>query len=78
MNWGSIWCARRIIRSRRIIDRCDEIGLLVFEEIPVWQFIGDNDWKALSLRDVEVMIERDRNHASIILWGVRINKSSGR
>lgn len=62
-------------QSPHFLDRCDEIGLLVFEEIPGWQFIGDNDWKALSLRDLESMIIRDRNHPSIILWGVRINES---
>lgn len=62
-------------QSPHFLDRCDEIGLLVFEEIPGWQFIGDNDWKALSLRDLEAMITRDRNHPSIILWGVRINES---
>jgi beta-galactosidase len=62
-------------QSPYFIDRCDEIGLLVFEEIPGWQFIGDDDWKALSLADVEAMILRDRNHPSIILWGVRINES---
>lgn len=62
-------------QSPHFLDRCDEIGLLVFEEIPGWQFIGDSDWQALSLRDVRAMIERDRNHPSIILWGVRINES---
>jgi beta-galactosidase len=62
-------------QSRHFLDRCDEIGLLVFEEIPGWQNIGDSDWKALSLRDVQAMIERDRNHPSIIIWGVRINES---
>ncbi|MCA9891081.1 MAG: glycoside hydrolase family 2 protein, partial [Anaerolineae bacterium] len=62
-------------QSPHFLDRCDEIGLLVFEEPPGWQFIGDSDWKALVLRDVQAMIERDRNHPSIILWGVRINES---
>jgi beta-galactosidase len=62
-------------QSPHFLDRCDEIGLLVFEEIPGWQHIGDDDWKSLSLRDVRSMIERDRNHPSIILWGVRINES---
>jgi beta-galactosidase len=62
-------------QSRHFLDRCDEIGLLVFEEIPGWQFIGDEAWKSLALRDVEAMIERDRNHPSIIIWGVRINES---
>lgn len=62
-------------QSRHFLDRCDEIGLLVFEEIPGWQHIGDEAWQALALRDVRAMIERDRNRPSIVLWGVRINES---
>jgi beta-galactosidase len=62
-------------QSTHFLDRCDEIGLLVFEEIPGWQHIGDADWQALAMRDLRVMIERDRNHPSIIMWGVRINES---
>ncbi len=62
-------------QSPHFLNRCDEIGLLVFEEIPGWQSIGDADWQGISLRDVEAMIVRDRNHPSIVLWGVRINES---
>lgn len=62
-------------QSPHFLNRCDEIGLLVFEEIPGWQHIGDDDWQGISLRDVQAMIERDRNHPSIVLWGVRINES---
>jgi beta-galactosidase len=62
-------------QSKHFINRCDEIGLLVLEEIPGWQFIGDEAWKEISLRDVRAMIERDWNSPSIILWGVRINES---
>jgi beta-galactosidase len=62
-------------QSKHFLNHCDEIGLLVLEEIPGWQFIGDEDWQALSLRDVRAMIERDRNHPSVILWGVRVNES---
>jgi beta-galactosidase len=62
-------------QSPHFLDRCDELGLLVYEELPGWQFIGDQDWQDLSLRDIRVMIERDCNHPSIILWGVRINES---
>ncbi len=62
-------------QSPYFLDHCDEIGLLVFEEIPGWQHIGDEAWQGLSLRDVRSMIERDWNHPSIILWGVRINES---
>jgi len=63
-------------QSVHFLDRCDEIGLLVFEEIPGWQHIGDEAWQDISCRDVEVMIKRDFNHPSIFLWGVRINESS--
>ena len=62
-------------QSKHFLDRCDEIGLLVFEEIPGWQHIGDEEWQELSLRDVRLMIERDWNHPSIVVWGVRINES---
>lgn len=62
--------------SRHFLDRCDEIGLLVFEEIPGWQHIGDTDWQAISLQNVEEMITRDWNRPSVILWGVRINESA--
>ena len=63
-------------QSRWFLDRCDEIGLLVFEEIPGWQHIGDDKWKSESIQNVRRMIERDWNHPSIILWGVRVNESS--
>ncbi len=63
-------------QSRHFLDRCDEIGLLVFEEIPGWQHVGPEAWKSASIDNVGRMIRRDWNHPSIILWGVRINESS--
>src|SRR5271156_3273143 len=62
-------------QSRHFLDACDEIGLLVLEEIPGWQHIGDAAWKDISVDNVRRMIRRDWNHPSIILWGVRINES---
>ena len=62
-------------QSRHFLDACDEIGLLVLEEIPGWQHIGDEAWKQISIDNVGRMIRRDWNHPSIILWGVRINES---
>lgn len=57
------------------LDRCDEIGLLVLEELPGWQHIGDDKWQELLLTQLQEMILRDRNHPAIILWGTRINES---
>src|ERR1700730_2953037 len=62
-------------QSRHFLDACDEIGLLVLEEIPGWQHIGDKAWQDISVDNVGRMIRRDWNHPSIVLWGVRINES---
>ena len=62
-------------QSQHFIDRCDELGLLVFTEIPGWQHIGDEKWKDQAVKNVEEMVLQYRNHPSIILWGVRINES---
>ncbi len=63
-------------QSRHFLDACDEFGLLVFEELPWWQHIGDAVWQANALADVEAMIRRDRHRPSVVLWGVRINESA--
>lgn len=63
-------------QSTYFLDKCDNIGLLVLEEIPGWQHISkDESWRNQVLDDVKAMIERDYNHPSIITWGVRINES---
>lgn len=62
-------------QSHHFLDRCDELGLLVFTEIPGWQYIGDQEWQDQAVRNTEDMVVQYRNHPSIILWGVRINES---
>ena len=58
------------------LDRCDEIGLIVFEEAPGWQHVGDDSWRAIYKENIREMIERDKNHPSIFSWGVRVNESN--
>ena len=62
-------------QSHHFINRCDEIGLLVFMEIPGWQHIGNEEWKKQACKNVEDMVLQYRNHPSIMIWGVRINES---
>lgn len=62
-------------QSRHFLDACDELGLLVMEEIPGWQHIGGEVWKDHAVQDVRDMITRDYNRPAIALWGVRINES---
>ena len=62
-------------QSHYFLDRCDELGLLVFTELPGWQHIGDAAWKEQAVENVRDMVRQYRNHPSVILWGVRINES---
>lgn len=62
-------------QSHDFISRCDEIGLMVFTEMPGWQHIGNAEWKDQAVINVKDMVCQYRNHPSIILWGVRINES---
>lgn len=47
-----------------MLDACDSLGILVIEEN---RLMGVNDEHSRQLRS---MIERDRNHPSIILWSI--------
>ena len=62
------------MQSDHFIRRCDEIGLLVLEEIPGWQYIGDDHFKELSVLNLTQMIKHHRNHPCIALWALRINE----
>src|SRR6266513_1042452 len=51
-----------------LLDACDQMGLLVLEEISGWQHIGNESWKLISIDNVARMIRRDWNHPSIIFF----------
>ena len=63
-------------QSPAFLDACDELGLLVFVEMPGWQHIGDEAWQAQALQNCREMVCQCRNHPSVFLWGVRVNGSS--
>ena len=43
-------------QSKHFLNACDELGLLVFTELPGWQHIGDLEWQKKSIENVEKMI----------------------
>lgn len=47
-----------------LLDACDKLGMLVIDET---RLMGINDYH---LNDLKRLIERDRNHPSIICWSV--------
>jgi beta-galactosidase len=62
-------------QSTEFLDACDELGLLVWEEMPGWGFLGDAAWQAAGRQDLHTMIVRDRNHPSIVVWGAMPNEA---
>ncbi|MBN1155030.1 beta-glucuronidase [candidate division KSB1 bacterium] len=58
--------------NEAMIRAADEMGLLVWSEIPVyWTILWENEATFLNARNqLTEMITRDRNRASIILWSM--------
>ena len=58
-------------QSGIILRLCDELGLLVWEEIPWCRGgLGGESYKNQARRMLTNMIEQHRNHPSVILWGL--------
>jgi beta-galactosidase len=63
-------------QSPHFLDACDELGLMVWEEPPGWQYIGNAAFQALVVQNVHDMVVRDRSRPSVIIWGTRLNETS--
>jgi beta-galactosidase len=65
-------------QDKRVLDYCDRHGMLMQTEVPAWgweSFGGmraepDTDIMENGLEQLREMIARDRNHPSIVVWGL--------
>lgn len=58
-------------QSGIILDLCDELGILVWEEIPWCRGgLGGEVYQAQAKRMLKNMITSHRNHPSVIIWGL--------
>jgi beta-galactosidase len=64
-------------QSRHFLDACDQLGLMVWQETPGWGYVGNHAWQQIVRKNVRDMIIRDRSRASVIVWGTRLNETTG-
>jgi beta-glucuronidase len=65
-------------QDKRVLDYCDRHGILMQTEVPAWgpdTFDGmtaqpDADVMENALEQLREMIARDRNHPSVVVWGL--------
>ncbi|UOB18638.1 glycoside hydrolase family 2 protein [Abyssalbus ytuae] len=61
--------------AEAFMDACDELGLMVMNCIPGWQYYEEGEFVENSLQNIKDMARRDRNHPSVIFWENSLNES---
>ena len=77
-NLNCIFTRAHWPQDKRVLDYCDRHGILMQSEIPIWgweTFRGmtaepDADILQNGLEQLREMIARDRNHPSVVVWGL--------
>jgi beta-galactosidase len=62
--------------SPAFMDACDELGLVVIDAIPGWQYFSEDPaFQDQAIQTCRDMIRRDRNHTCVMAWEVSLNES---
>jgi beta-galactosidase len=75
LNCNMVRCSH-YPQSPYFLDACDQLGLMVWEEPPGWQYVGDAAFQAIVIQNVRDMVVRDRNRPSVIVWATRLNETA--
>jgi beta-galactosidase len=62
-------------QSESFLDACDELGLIVMDCLPGWQFMGDSTFQVNVKQNLRDMVRRDRNRACVLFWENSLNET---
>jgi beta-galactosidase len=67
----NFWRTSHYPHDEATMDASDRLGLMVWEELPIMKEIGNpNEYIANVSNMAREMIHRDRNHPSVVVWGI--------
>ncbi|MBR2466221.1 MAG: DUF4982 domain-containing protein [Clostridia bacterium] len=63
-------------QSESTLAACDELGLMVTEPVPGWQWFNDTEqFRRLCIENAQDMVRRDRNRACVVFWEATLNEA---
>lgn len=64
-------------QSEDFLSRCDEIGLLLIDEVPGWQYLSKEEaWRNNFFYLLGEMVKKECNHPCLIAYGTRVDESA--
>ncbi len=63
-------------QAESVLDACDELGLMVTEPVPGWQWFSDTEqFRRIGIENAQDMLRRDRNHPCVVFWEATLNET---
>ncbi len=63
-------------QSPDFLDACDELGIVVMNCIPGWQYMGGEKFRVACYQNARDVIRRDRHHPCVVLWELSLNETA--